>query len=107
MKKILVPTDFSKNANIATAVAADIARRSGAELVLLHIIEEVSGGSFNVEGQVNLDGDMEEKLFTLALIKKARAAIDAGVDHLYFHQIGDDQEGFCKAWAAGLAEKLA
>ncbi len=42
-----------------------------------------------------------------ALVKQARAAIDAGVDHLYFHQIGDDQEGFCEAWASGLAEQLA
>ncbi len=40
-------------------------------------------------------------------MKQARAAIDAGVDHLYFHQIGDDQEGFCEAWTSGLAEQLA
>ena len=24
--------------------------------------------------------------------------MDSGVDHLYFHQIGDDQEAFCDAW---------
>ncbi len=42
-----------------------------------------------------------------ALVKKARAAIDAGVDHLYFHQIGDEQEAFCEAWASRLAEQLA
>lgn len=22
----------------------------------------------------------------------------AGVDHLYFHQIGGEQEAFCRAW---------
>ena len=32
------------------------------------------------------------------IIKKAREARDAGVDHLYFHQIGDDQEGFVTFW---------
>ena len=40
-------------------------------------------------------------------VKQARAALDAGVDHLYFHQIGDDQEAFCEAWASRLAEQLA
>lgn len=77
MKKILVPTDFSKPAQIAVEVARDIAKKSGAELTLLHVIEEATGGSFNVEGQMNLDGDMEEKMFTLALIKKARKQMEA------------------------------
>jgi nucleotide-binding universal stress UspA family protein len=77
MKKILVPTDFSKPAQIAVEVARDIAKKSGAELILLHVIEEATGGSFNVEGQMNLGGDMEEKLFTLALIKKAKKQMEA------------------------------
>jgi nucleotide-binding universal stress UspA family protein len=77
MKKILVPTDFSKPAQIATEVACDIAKKSGAELTLLHVIEEATGGSFNVEGQMNLEGDMEERLFTLALIKKAKKQMEA------------------------------
>ena len=55
MKKILVPTDFSKPAGIAISVAADIAKKSGAELTLLHVIEEVVGNSLNVEGQVAAD----------------------------------------------------
>ena len=80
MKKILVPTDFSKQANIATAVAADIARKSGADLVLLHVIEEVSGGSFNVEGEVaSLQQDAEDSLFNLKLIQKARKALEKAV----------------------------
>jgi G6PDH family F420-dependent oxidoreductase len=33
-----------------------------------------------------------------AVVDKAREAIEAGVDHVYFHQIGDDQESFCRAW---------
>lgn len=39
MKKILVPTDFSENAINATKAAADIARKTNAEIILLHIIE--------------------------------------------------------------------
>jgi nucleotide-binding universal stress UspA family protein len=78
MKKILVPTDFSKNANMATAVAADIARKSGGELVLLHVIEEVTGGSFNVEGEV-ASTNVEDKLFNYRLIDKARKQLERAV----------------------------
>ncbi len=52
MKKILVPTDFSKPAMIAAEVAADIAKKANAELTLLHVVEEAVGNSLNVEGQV-------------------------------------------------------
>jgi nucleotide-binding universal stress UspA family protein len=72
MKKILVPTDFSKTAQTAVGVAADIARKAGSELTLLHVIEEASGGSFNVEGEAAYSGDPEEKLFTLKLIQRAK-----------------------------------
>ncbi len=33
-----------------------------------------------------------------ALIKQATDLIDAGVDHLYFHQIGADQTAFFEVW---------
>lgn len=72
MKKILVPTDFSKPAAIATDVAADIAKRSGAELTLLHVIEEATSESFNVMGQVSVDSGWEERLFNMRLIEKAK-----------------------------------
>ena len=72
MKRILVPTDFSKPAMIATEVAADIARKAGTELTLLHVIEEDVGNSINVEGQVSSDSGWEEKLFTMKLIEKAK-----------------------------------
>lgn len=39
MKKILVPTDFSEQAYIALRAAAGIARKSSAEIILLHIID--------------------------------------------------------------------
>ena len=38
--------------------------------------------------------------------EQAEEAIANGVDHLYFHQIGADQEGFCKAWSEQLAPRL-
>jgi nucleotide-binding universal stress UspA family protein len=73
MKKILVPTDFSKPAQIAVDVAADIAQKSNSELILLHVAEEAVGNSFNVEGQVSSDAEgWEDKIFTMRLIEKAK-----------------------------------
>ncbi len=80
MKKILVPTDFSKPAMIATEVAAGIARKAGAELSLLHVIEEAVGNSLNIEGQVRADSGWEEKLFTMRLIEKAKKQMAKLVD---------------------------
>ena len=39
MKRILVPTDFSKFAYYAAEVAASIAKKTGARVFLLHAIE--------------------------------------------------------------------
>ncbi len=39
MKKILVPTDFSKEAEQALKVASQIAKRYGSEIYLLHMLE--------------------------------------------------------------------
>lgn len=78
MKKILVPTDFSKQATIATEVAADVARRSGAELVLLHVVEEVTGGSFNVEGEV-ASSDIGDRLFNYQMLGKAKKQLEKAV----------------------------
>jgi nucleotide-binding universal stress UspA family protein len=72
MKKILVPTDFSKPAVLAVEVAADIARKSRAELTLLHVVEEVYNGSINVEGEASYSGDWEDKIYTVKLIEKAK-----------------------------------
>jgi nucleotide-binding universal stress UspA family protein len=73
MKKILVPTDFSKPAQIAVDVAADIAKKSKAEIVLLHVVEEASGGSFNIEGQVSASSEnWEDKIYTMKLIERAK-----------------------------------
>lgn len=76
MKKILVPTDFSKSAQIAADVARDIAKKSGAEITFLHVVEETSNSSFNVTGEINLGNNMEEKMFNLALIKKAKKQLE-------------------------------
>ncbi len=43
MKRILVPIDFSRTSEYATKMAARIAKKSGAEIYLLHMIELPSG----------------------------------------------------------------
>jgi nucleotide-binding universal stress UspA family protein len=72
MKKILVPVDFSKTALNAVAVGADIARKAGAQLILLHVVEEIVGDSINIEGEVGAKTNWEDKLFTMKLIEKAK-----------------------------------
>lgn len=81
MKKILVPTDFSKTAQTAIDVARDIAKKSGATIILLHVIEETSSdaGSFSVTGQMNLEGDMEDRLFMLKMIERAKKQMEKTV----------------------------
>jgi coenzyme F420-dependent glucose-6-phosphate dehydrogenase len=39
-------------------------------------------------------------------VEQIDAAIDAGIDHVYLHQIGDDQEGFLQVWRDVLAERV-
>jgi len=92
MKKILVPTDFSKPAAIATVVAADIARKSGAELTLLHVIEEAVGNSLNVEGQVSSDAGWEEKIYNLKLIEKGKKMMAKLVEDPIFEGVRLKQE---------------
>lgn len=72
MKKILVPTDFSKSAQIAVDVASAIALKDNAQLILLHVVEEASQTSFNITGEVKVSGGWENKLFTMKLIDRSK-----------------------------------
>ena len=42
MKKILVPIDFSKPAQIAVDVAVDIALHANAQVILMHVVKDAS-----------------------------------------------------------------
>lgn len=76
MKNILVPTDFSKPAQWALEVATGIAKKANGQIVLLHIIEQPTPESFNVEGQVSDEDGWEEKRFTLMLIEKSKTQLE-------------------------------
>lgn len=71
MKTILVPTDFSREANAALRVASTIARKTGATIQLLHVIqsvyEEQFAASANLpeKGKVELAKQMEKANYKL------------------------------------------
>lgn len=51
MKTILVPTDFSEQANNAVVLAAEIANQAKAKVVLVNVIEGARDFSFNTMGE--------------------------------------------------------
>lgn len=76
MKKILVPTDFSKPAQWALEVATGIAKKAKGQIILLHIVEQPTSESFNAEGQIFEGEGWEDKLFTLKLVEKNKTQLE-------------------------------
>jgi nucleotide-binding universal stress UspA family protein len=75
MKKILVPVDYSKTSTIAFDVAFDIAKKDGAELIALNVVEEVTPDSYRVTGEWH-KADWEDRIFTFELLKKAKVLLE-------------------------------
>jgi nucleotide-binding universal stress UspA family protein len=92
MKKILVPTDFSKEATIATDLGFEIAKKSGADLILFHVVEEGSGtsSSFNVEGQVATKASGIDRLFMIKLIEKSKKQLAKAVKDPKYSSVNVD-----------------
>lgn len=69
MKKILVPTDFSEQADNALRVAGEIASKNNAEIHLLHILDVSLGGGFgfNTMGEPT-STSMMDQVYVLQLI---------------------------------------
>jgi len=65
IKKILVPTDFSEQAENALRVAADLARKHGSEINLLHMLELPMGLVDGAYGGAK--SDLPEALFFMKL----------------------------------------
>lgn len=68
MKTILVPTDFSQQARNATKLAAEIARKGNAKIVLVNVIEGARNFSFNTMGE-GAEPAGEEAFFINRLIE--------------------------------------
>lgn len=84
MKRILVPTDFSEEAHHAYEVAVAIARKAGAGIKLLHVVENVSySPSFSATGDV-LTGNNMQQVYVLQLIEAMKVQMNKfvkSVDH--------------------------
>lgn len=68
MKRILVPTDFSEQAENALKVAAQLARNYNGEIYLLHMIE-LPADMTNPVGETR-SNDLPEALFFMKMAKK-------------------------------------
>ena len=66
MKKILVPTDFSKKAENALSVASQIARMHKGEIYLLHLL----GIPYTSIDAVTATADMPEVMFFIKMAQK-------------------------------------
>lgn len=86
MKKILVPTDFSDQATNALNFGTELAKMSGAELILLHVIEHPAGSSFSASGEVHA-ADPTEHVFILKLIEKIEKDFESIKSQSVFDQV--------------------
>ncbi len=74
MKRILVPTDFSKNAEYALKVAAQIAKKNDGEIFLVHMLELPTSGN----DALSTAHEMPElMLFKNVAIKKLDSIMDS------------------------------
>jgi len=62
LKKILVATDFSEPSNAALAYGRELARSFGAQLVVLHVVEDLVTRSVAGDGVVFLDPELQRNV---------------------------------------------
>jgi len=79
MKKIIVPVDFSKHSDYALEVAAGLARKNNAELLVLHMLE--------LSNTLLTNTSSEQQAHTLFLLKIAEAKFDEFLDKDYLKDI--------------------
>lgn len=91
MKRILVPTDFSKTSIIALEVACEIAKKAGAEVIALHVVEEATSESFRVTGEV-VPRNFEDRLYTFKLLERSKKQLEKLVHDPKFAAIKLDGE---------------
>ena len=71
MKTILVPTDFSELARNATELAAQLAQKVGAKLIMLHVVEDASVASIQYTGELVMP-QIEDRLYIFKLIENSK-----------------------------------
>jgi nucleotide-binding universal stress UspA family protein len=86
MKRILVPTDFSKTSITALEVAFDIAKKANADIYLLHVVEEATPDSYLISGEWQKD-NWDDRLFTFKLLEKAKKQLEKLVQEPRFSAV--------------------
>lgn len=86
MKKILVPTDFSKASITALEVAFDVAKKANADIYLLHVVEEATPDSYLISGEWQKD-NWDDRLFTFKLLEKAKRQLEKLVQEPRFSAV--------------------
>jgi nucleotide-binding universal stress UspA family protein len=86
MKKILVPTDFSKTSIIALETAFEIAKKANADVYVLHVVEEATPDSYLISGEWQKD-NWDDRLFTFKLLEKAKKQLEKLVQEPRFSAV--------------------
>lgn len=72
MKSILVPYDFSEEADYAFELAQELATKAACNLKLIHIIEVPTSRSFNTMGEVSMGENFIDKIYMIDLVNKRK-----------------------------------
>jgi nucleotide-binding universal stress UspA family protein len=82
MKKIIVPTDFSEQAQHALDLAREIASKTGAKIVLIHVIEYakkisifLGSSSLNTMASPVSTGDQAEDIYFIELFRRRKSQL--------------------------------
>jgi nucleotide-binding universal stress UspA family protein len=72
MKSILVPYDFSEEAEYAFKFAQELASKAACKLKLVHIIEIPTSQHFNTMGEVNMQDNYIDKIYIADMVEKRK-----------------------------------
>ena len=86
MKKILVPTDFSKISITALEVAFDIAKKAGATVYVLHVVEEAGADSFHITGEWQKE-NWDDRLYIYKLLERGKKQLEKLVQDPRFDSV--------------------
>src|SRR5690606_20410670 len=72
MHTILVPYDFSEQAEYAFQFAQQLAAKTSGKLKLVHIVETPTTQSFSTMGEMNLDSAQINQVYMIELVEKRK-----------------------------------
>ncbi|HSI78868.1 MAG TPA: universal stress protein, partial [Lunatimonas sp.] len=75
MKSILVPYDFSEEAEYAFKFAQELAAKAACKLKLVHVVEIPTTQHFNTMGEINMDENYIDKIFVADMVEKRKKQI--------------------------------